>query len=141
MHPLTPAYLARPWSALGPPPNRTPNFEPATHLGAVSSVVRAAVRAGSLENLAGLEPTPAVKHRPRIRARMSENSPSARTLRRALKACGDNMYVLANALEVSVRELARYVGGDEPAPNLVFMKALDLVARGPRQPASRQTKA
>lgn len=56
MHPLSPAYLAQPWSALGLPPNRTSNSDP-THLGAGSSVVRAAMRAGSLENWAGLEPT------------------------------------------------------------------------------------
>ena len=71
---------------------------------------------------------------------MSENSPAARTLRRALKACGDDIYVLANALGVSVGELARYLGGDEPAPNVVFMKALDLVVGNPTQSARRQTK-
>jgi hypothetical protein len=60
---------------------------------------------------------------------VSDNTPQARTLRRALAICGD-IAALARALGVSVGELARWLDGHAAPPVNIYIMALDLVADG-----------
>jgi hypothetical protein len=60
---------------------------------------------------------------------MSETTPQARTLHRALATCG-GVVPLAKALHVSVDELSRWLDGHVAPPVNVYLSALDLVAGG-----------
>lgn len=62
--------------------------------------------------------------------------PRGRTLRKALEILGTEER-LASALEVPPASVRRYLDqGDEAIPQDLFIKALDIVARAPRNPGS-----
>ena len=63
---------------------------------------------------------------------MSETTPQARTLHRALAICG-GIVPLAKALQVSVDELSRWLDGHVAPPVNVYLMALDLVAGSPNK--------
>jgi hypothetical protein len=60
---------------------------------------------------------------------MSDATPQIRTLRRAATVCG-GIPALAVALEVSVSDLSHWLNGLVAPPDVVYKRALDLVARG-----------
>jgi hypothetical protein len=64
-----------------------------------------------------------------ILAAVVDNSVT-RTLGRALKAMG-SLQRLAEHLGVSEAEVARWLAGSGSPPTPVYLRALDLVARGP----------
>jgi len=61
---------------------------------------------------------------------VSETTPQARTLHRALAICG-GLVPLARALGVTVEELSRWLEGHVAPPVNVYLMALDLVAGSP----------
>jgi DNA-binding transcriptional regulator YiaG len=58
----------------------------------------------------------------------SKDTASIRTLRRALATLGSEER-LAAELQVSVLDVSSWLSGERVAPNEVFIKALDIVAR------------
>jgi len=58
----------------------------------------------------------------------TQDTASLRTLRRALATLGSEER-LAAELQVSLVELSSWLSGERIAPNEVFIKALDIVAR------------
>lgn len=71
---------------------------------------------------------------------MSENSPQARTLKRAMDACG-GLPALAKTLDVSVGDILLWLRGHAVPPTWVYIRALDLVAGTPPRPSKRRTQA
>ena len=63
-------------------------------------------------------------------ATMVGNTSITRTLERALRAMG-SVQRLAQYLGVSPAQLEDWLAGRGKAPNAVYLRALDLVARGP----------
>jgi hypothetical protein len=59
---------------------------------------------------------------------MAKNTASIRTLRRALETLGSEE-ALAAALNVPPLELVRWLSGESNAPDEVFLRALDIVAK------------
>lgn len=57
-------------------------------------------------------------------------TPKVRTLRRVVETLGGEKQA-ADALAVTPEELARWLSG-EPLPDDVYLRALDIVANGPR---------
>jgi hypothetical protein len=58
-----------------------------------------------------------------------QDTPQTRILHRALDVCGGEL-ALAEALEVPVEVLSRWLSGDEATPAKIYMEALDLVSVG-----------
>ena len=63
---------------------------------------------------------------------MFKNTPQTRTLERAFKICGGAVG-LAEALMVTVDDLARWRSGLNATPDPVYLLALDVVAAGRRR--------
>ena len=66
----------------------------------------------------------------RMLATIVGNTSITRTLERALRAMG-SIQRLADYLGVSPAQLEDWLAGRGKAPNTVYLRALDLVARGP----------
>ena len=58
---------------------------------------------------------------------MNHISVEERTLRRALQLVGGTLPQLARALVVPAEALDRWLGGEEPPPAWVFLRAVDIV--------------
>ena len=58
------------------------------------------------------------------------STPAVRTLRRAAETLG-GVPRLARAFNVSPHEVHGWLSGAQPPPPEIYMKALDVVARGP----------
>ena len=64
------------------------------------------------------------------------DSPQARTLRRAVEVVG-TAESLAATLGASPESVSAWLLGEQPVPNDVYMRALDLVSQGPHHRSQR----
>jgi hypothetical protein len=67
-------------------------------------------------------------------------TPAMRTLHRAAELLGGEA-ALAEALGVGVEELQGWLGGASTPPARVYLKALEIVAKGPFNPRLRTRRA
>lgn len=64
------------------------------------------------------------------------DSPQARTLRRAVEVVG-TAKALAETLGAPPESVSAWLLGDQPVPNDVYLRALDLVSQGPHHRSQR----
>ncbi|HYR35245.1 MAG TPA: YdaS family helix-turn-helix protein [Burkholderiales bacterium] len=67
------------------------------------------------------------------------DNPKARTLRRAVEVVGSEE-ALADTLGVSYESVSAWLLGEQPLPNDLYMRALDLVSQGPHHQPRRKPK-
>jgi DNA-binding transcriptional regulator YiaG len=67
------------------------------------------------------------------------DNPKARTLRRAVEVVGSEV-ALAATLGVSRERVSAWLLGEQPVPNDVYMRALDVVSQGPHHRPPRKPK-
>ena len=70
---------------------------------------------------------------------MGGDNPKARTLRRAVEAVGSEA-ALAETLGVTPEDVSGWLLGEQPVPNDVYLRALDVVSHGPHQRGPRKPK-
>ena len=67
------------------------------------------------------------------------DSPTARTLRRAVEVVG-SAEALAETLGASPESVTAWLVGEQPVPNYIYLRALDLVSQGPHHRLPRKSK-
>lgn len=61
---------------------------------------------------------------------MESNTAQTRTLKRAARIAGGEEK-LAKLLGCAVTQLRRWISGEEPTPAPIYLRALDVVSKGP----------